>query len=202
MELVKNYLRQIFSAFVAVVVSTGTASAAVVVNADDNLSAHYVRNSDFQTTRPVWQLLRGQTVTEGSSYIPDGTRFVVTNYAPINAAKLKKGDKVTFVLPEDFIVNDVVIAKEGTELIGTVTRSQGKSITDGHRYLAIEIKEFITGGGEYVALKCVVKDRARHTIYFPAKSEFIASVVGDTDLHLPHDNGTKAKYSLGAMNNI
>ncbi len=181
----KNGIGKILSAFVAAAMSMSVASAAVVVNRSDNWSGHYVRNADFKVTRPVWQLLRGQTVAEGNAYIPSGTRFVVVNDSPIDAAKLKKGDRVTFVLPEDFIVNGVVVAKEGTELNGTVVRQQGKSMADGHRYLAIEINEFITDGGEYVALKCVVKDRARHEIYFPAQSEFMASVVGDTDLHFP-----------------
>ena len=179
------------AAFAATVFSVGTANAATVVIGEDNLSTAYVRNAEFGAVRPVAERLKGRTVKSGNAYVPKNTRFVITNVKPLDSGALKVGDKVAFALAEDFTVNDTVVIQKGTQLYGVVSEAKHGGVFSRRERLTIDVNEIITDEGIPLALRCVVRDHAKGSVYFPAGAEFIATTVADTDLQFAVTRATR-----------
>ena len=180
MKIIGN---KFLAAFAAAMLSAGAADAASVVIGADNSSVAYVRNADVGVVRPMTKRLKSQAIKDGNAYIPKGTRFLITNAEPLDAAVLKKGDCVTFVLPEDFKVNEKTVITKGKELTGTVTKVKHRAAFSSKSSFSVNVKEIETDSGIPVALKCVVEENFKGKTYLPEGSEFFATTVADTDLN-------------------
>ena len=171
-----NYRKILSAAAVAVLLAAPADAATVILGADDT-SVSYVRNADLGITRPLPQQLKGNVIQDGNAYIPRNTRFVIRNMQAIDSRNLQKGDELTFLVDEDFLINEAVVIKKDHPLLGKVTEK-------GHTKLLIELTETEAENKVPIKIRCRIKEDQKGGIYFPQGHEFVAATLEDTDLKL------------------
>ena len=142
-------------------------------------------------------------------YVPKDTVISVMLTEEISSKKISKGSPVPLVLKENLIVNDVIIAPAGTEVVGTVTKSSGNGFFGKSGDLKFSIDYFKTINGVKIPLKYVAEKKAHRengaiavavalsllggflmkgkNVSFDKGTVFDAMVTEDTDLNTTFD---------------
>ena len=122
---------------------TSTASATTLIVDENGTAKSYTQNKDALNIRAIPHHAKG-TIPVGNVYIPKGTQLKIVPQAPIDSRSLKQGDTVNFQLDEDFIINGVVMAPQGTVVKARVLESQHSWGTGTLCLLADEL--YLTNG--------------------------------------------------------
>jgi len=96
----------------------------------------YVQNVDNQSVQNSSKPLSGHVV-----YVPEGTILEIMFESGISSGSLDKNDRITAVLPRDFIYNGYVIAPAGSLVYGTVTDAQAAGYAYGAGSMALKFDE-------------------------------------------------------------
>lgn len=189
---------------------TSTASATTLIVDENGTATSYTQNKDALRTRALPYRLKG-TIPVGNIYIPQGTQLRIVPQEPINGGYLEQGDIVNFELCEDFIINGVVMAPEGTIVKAKVWESQHAWSYDHGGNLCMRIEEFYLTDGTRVPVDfhfhdkidimygdSLWRDSSMFTgknifsqlshapdVKIPTYKKFVITVAEDTDLGIP-----------------
>ena len=135
-------------------------------------------------------------VKSGNAYIPKNIKIIAELMGTFSSKDTRKGDKIPFKLVNDLIINDIIVAKAGTEIKGVCSFRKGVNILGGGA-LQFKMLSFETVNGKEVPLKSTtpilnIDDNLMLTsnsflfksMVWSEGTRFKAKVASDTDLNI------------------
>lgn len=129
----------------------GTLCTAFVVAIIDTDNISNVLESEIKKSKDTSKV-EVSNIKSGSAYIPKNTEILAEIMGTFSSKDTKKGDKLPFRLVKDLIINDVVVAKVGTEVKGICSFRRKANMLGGGS-LKIQLLSFKTINGVDVPLK-------------------------------------------------
>lgn len=137
-----------------------TASNAIpVIKAENEETKPDIRERTAAILHPK-EKMEISTIPSDHAYIPKDTILTIELTEELSSKHAKTGMLVPLILKENLIVNDVIVAPAGTEVVGEVTKATKSGFFGRSGKLEFSIKSLTTINGIKIPLQYVTKKEA------------------------------------------